>query len=378
VHPLLKAYPFASSVGKPLTLKVQWRSMAKQRVLIVGGGFGGVKAALELCEDDRFDITLLSDRATFRYYPTLYHTATGGAARQSSIELNRIFANTNVSVTIGLADKLDREKKILITKDNKKHSYDVLILALGVVTNYFGIKGLKKYTYGIKSVEDAQELKRHLHQQLINNREPDLNYVVVGGGPTGIELSSALPSYIKHIMQDHGIKRRAVHVDLIEAAPRLLPNMPKKVSRIVRRRLRRLGVKLYLGQSVDQYLQASPAVYVLGDNAYTKYSGMAQTALFDSKFVVKNLKRLADGKKPKAYKAAKPVTVIPVGPKFAIVLWGKLEFFGWLGWVLRELADFVAFHDLEKLLPATRQWLSEFVEEDECPTCSKSELPGKA
>ncbi|MDB5163775.1 MAG: hypothetical protein JWS12_393 [Candidatus Saccharibacteria bacterium] len=390
-----------------------------KHVLIVGAGFAGVKTALDLCDDERFKVTLVSDRPTFRYYPTLYHTATGGSDRQSHIPLTTIFKDHHVEVVIASAKKIDRNKKILTTADGQKISYDVIVLALGVVTNYFGIKGLKEYSFGIKSTEDATELKHHLHEQLISQHQPDLNYIVVGGGPTGIELSSSLRPYLKRIMANHGIRHRAIHVDLIEAAPRLLPLMPKKMSRVVSRRLRRLGVKLYLGQAVqgetadslmvsgkpitshtvvwtagvtnhpffsangfditakgkvltDQYLQASQDVFVLGDNAYTKYSGLAQTAVTDAKYLAKQLKRQADGKVMRDYKPKRPIYVIPVGPNFAAVLWGKVELYGWLGWVLREVADFVAFHDIEKLLPASKQWLSEFDEQDDCPECAKA------
>lgn len=104
-------------------------------------------------------------------------------------------------------------------------------MALGVVTNFFNIKGLEEFAYGIKSLEDAEKLKIHLHQQITDEGKPDLNYVVVGGGPTGIELAGALGDYVKYICQKHGIKRRAVHVDLVEAAPRLVPRMPTAISK---------------------------------------------------------------------------------------------------------------------------------------------------
>src|SRR5690606_16892814 len=111
---------------------------------------------------------------------------------------------------------------------------------------YFGIKGLEEYSFGVKSVEQAEELKRHIHQQMIKEGRQDLSYVVVGGGPTGVELAGSLPSYIRSVAKNHGLPRRKVHVDLIEAAPRLLPRMPKDISRAVRKHLRRTGVKIYL------------------------------------------------------------------------------------------------------------------------------------
>jgi NADH dehydrogenase len=312
--------------------------MKKQKVVIVGGGFGGVKAALELSKDDRFNITLISDRDTFRYYPTLYHTATGGLKRQSSISLQELFAEKSVSIVLGEAATIDRKAHTITLKDNRSYRYDTAILGLGVTTNYFGIPGMQEYSYSIKSIEEAERFKQHVHKQLADEHQPDPHYVIVGAGPTGIELAGALPQYIREVMAKHDIRHRAVHVDLIEAAPRLLPRMPKDYSRAVAKRLRRLGVKLYTGQAVqglaadsltvsgkpirshtviwtagvtnhpffkdngftltnrgkvttDMYLQADDNVYVIGDNANTPYSGMAQTALYDGAYVARNLIR---------------------------------------------------------------------------------------
>lgn len=395
--------------------------MSKEKILIVGGGFGGVKAALDLAGDERFEVTLLSDQPDFRYYPTLYHTATGGRKANAAIALRTLFEDKPVAVMMGAASKLDKHAKTLTTADGEQYGYDTLIIGLGVVTNYFGIQGLREFSYSIKSVEGAQKFKQHLHQQLLDERKPDLNYVIIGAGPTGIELAGELPHYLQHIMKAHGIEHRAIHIDLIEAAPRLLPRLPKDTARMVQRRLKRLGIRLYLGQAVqgetadeltvngkpirshtvvwtagvtnhpffsengftltargkvatDIYLQADDSIFVLGDNANTPYSGMAQTALNDGKFVAENLKRRAGGKDFKSYVAKKPITVIPAGPKWAAVIWGKLRIYGWLGWTLREAADLIAFHDYEPWQRATKQWLTEFGGEESCPACMKAAI----
>lgn len=389
----------------------------KHHVLIVGGGFGGIKAALELANDPRVAVTLLSDRPDFRYYPTLYHTATGGLGRQSSIPLAEIVPIDKVTLAHGSARTVDRTHKTVTTKEGHIIPYDTLILALGVVTNYFGIKGLEEYAYGIKSLKESQRFKAHLHQQLIDDHAPDLNYVIVGGGPTGIELAGALPEYLHRIMENHQIRHRAIHVDIVESSPRLLPRSSRKTSRVVRRRLRKLGIHLYLGQTVqgetadalmvngkpitshtvvwtagtatppffaknnftinerhkvtvDDYLQAEPHIYVIGDNAGTLYSGMAQTALHDGTFVARNLIRHINGKKPRKYRPRLPVSVIPVGAEWAAVDWGDLHAYGKIGWWLREAADWVGFHDLEPWWKATEQWITEFGEEENCPLCA--------
>lgn len=392
----------------------------KQRVLVVGGGFGGVRAALSLSGDSRFEVTLLSDDTDLRYYPTLYLTATGGKRANSSIPLSRLFANTSVTVLRGEARTLDREAKTIVTADGLTVVYDTLILALGAITNYFGIPGLHDYSYSIKTQAEVARFKTHLHKQLIEDQRPDLNYVVVGAGPTGIELAGALPHYLRRIMKNHGLKPRAVHVDIIEAAPRLLPKLPRDAARAVRRQLKRLGVKLYIGSAVqgesadtltvngkpirshtviwtagvtnhtffavngfviternkvatNAYLQAEHNIFVIGDNADTPYSGMAQTALHDGRFVAGNLKRLASGKNMRSYATKQPVAIIPAGEYWAAVIWGKLRVYGWLGWVLREAADLIGFHDIEPWNLAAKQWLSEFGTQDDCLVCAIAE-----
>lgn len=388
-----------------------------ERVLIVGGGFGGVKAALELGGDDRFEVTVLSDDPDLRYYPTLYHTATGSKRANSSIPLKAIFAGKGVNLAQGEATAVDKKAKSVTTKTGETYAYDTLILGLGVVTNYFGIKGMDEFSYSIKSQAEAARFKKHLHDQLLNEHAPDLNYVIVGAGPTGIELAGALPDYLHRIMTNHGVKHRAVHIDLIEAMPRLLPRLPKDTGRLVGRQLRRLGVKIYTGSAVqaatadyltvngkpisshtvvwtagvtnhpffkengfaltnrgkvatDVYLQAEPDIFVIGDNANTPYSGLAQTALRDGTFVADNLKRKAAGKDFRSYAVRKPITVIPAGPRWAAVIWGRLRIYGWLGYTLREAADLIGFHDLEPWTKAIPQWYTEFTIEDGCDICA--------
>lgn len=390
---------------------------SKQKILVLGGGFGGIKAALALAQEPGFQITLLSDQDSFRYYPTLYHAATGGKMTAASIPLSEIFKDKDVTVEKGTAKKIDRDAKTVKTSAGKEYSYDKLIISLGVVTNYFGIKGLKEYSYGIKSQSESSRLRDHIHKQLIDEGRPDLNYVVIGGGPTGVELAGALPAYVRHVMKMHGLRPRKLNVELVEAAPRLVPRMPKDYSRAIAQHLRKLGIKLYLGQAVqaetmdsltvngrpikshtvvwtagvtnhpffennkftfgdhgkvavDKYLQAEEDIYVIGDNAATEYSGMAQTAIYDGGFVANNLLRLGRGKKPKGYRPKKPIYVTPAGPRWAAVLWNRVHFYGWLGWTIRSLADFVGYHDYEPWQEAGRRWIAEFENENSCPVCA--------
>jgi NADH dehydrogenase len=147
--------------------------MSKHAVLILGGGFGGVKAALELADDPRFDVTLVSDEDYFRYYPALYHSATGGAQRVSAIPMAELLQNKAVHFEKARAISLDRKRKTVLTKGAGKIAYDSLVIALGMTTNYFDIKGLEEFSFGIKSIDEALEFKRHLAEQLADYQRPD-------------------------------------------------------------------------------------------------------------------------------------------------------------------------------------------------------------
>jgi NADH dehydrogenase len=391
--------------------------MRKQDVVIVGGGFGGVKSALELAGHDMFRVTLVSSKPFFEYPPMLYHTATGGSKVVSSIPLGEIFEGKKIEIIIGTASKLDRAKKTIKLDNGTKLEYDILILAMGSVTNYFNIPGMKEYSYGIKSLEDAEELKAHLHEHLIKNGSIDNHYIIIGGGPSGVELAGVLPVYLRYLMKQHGLKYRKPHIDLVEAAPRLMPRMPKSVSRSLARRLRKLGVRIYFGKpvqaetadalllngkpirshtviwtagvannpfyaankfilsqngkvQVDKLMQAWPNIFVIGDNADTQYSGMAQTALHDALFVTENLKRHADGKPIHAYRAKRPIYITPAGKNWAVVVWGKLHIYGLLGWTLRRAADWIGYKDVEPWWKATTRTFADRLQEDNCLVCA--------
>lgn len=400
-------------------IMVEKQIQAKQKIVVVGGGFGGVHTAQLLAKESFTEVTLISDREEFYYYPRLYHTATGGSQGSSVIPLTKLFAHTPVNIQIGRVIDVKPEEHVVTLEDNSTIVYDKIIFSLGVVTNYFGIPGLAEYSYGIKSLPEVEELKRHLHAQLIAAHEPDLNYIIVGGGPTGIELAGDLGAYLKDMMRRHHIKHRAVHIDLVEAMPHLMPRLPKEVGRAIEKRLRKLGVKLYLNSKVeganatdltvngkpihshsiiwtagmannpffqethfkfsprkkvlvDEFLRAEghKDIFVIGDNAETPYSGMAQTALHDAEFVAHNLRFEHENRPKLAYRAKDPFYITPVGAKWGSFVYKHFHFYGKLGWLLRDAADLRAFLYIEPAVAATEQWATEFQREDLCPICS--------
>lgn len=392
-------------------------------ITIVGGGFGGVRAALKLAKDKTNKITLITDKSEFTYYPALYSAATGHSHLESWVSLGTIFAGImNVNVVIDPAVSIDPAKKQVKGKSGKTYSYDKCILALGVVTTYFGIEGLDVYSYGIKSHDEIMRLKQHLYHEIAENHEIDKHYVVIGAGATGVELSAALGSYIKRLCEHYDMPQKKIRINLIEAAPRVLPHMSKQTSEKVRKRLRKLGVSVQTGKRVekatadeimvggkplkshtviwtsgvtnhpfyqenssvfkfapnhrivvDQYMRAAPDIYVIGDNAATPYTGLAQTALHDAIFVAKNIQREKKGFRPKDYKAVKPPVVVPVGERWAVFEWHKLRLYGWIAACIRRAADFIGYHDILPLGQALGVWRAGRVMEDDYFAPSKTE-----
>lgn len=383
-------------------------------ITVVGGGFGGVKAALELIKDPKNHVTLISDRPDFQYYPALYAAATGHSHLQSWVPLGEIFADRDIEIFIDRIVSIDHETRILRAESGELYDYDICIFAIGNVTTYFGIKGLDTYSYGIKSAGEIMELKQHLYEEMGMMRTMDKHYVVIGAGATGVELSASLGTYLERLRKKFHLKKRQIHINLVEAAPRVMPRMSERASKIITKRLRSLGVTVMTGRPVqnstadelivsgkpiksrtviwtsgvtnnpffqnnpdtfglvkngkvvvDDYMKAAPNVYVIGDNAATPYSGLAQTALHDGIFVAKNIHRKNRGKKPRVYKALMPPVVIPVGKNWALFSWRKILIWGRLGSWIRRAADFVGYSDVLRFGQALGVWRAENIMEDD-------------
>lgn len=384
-------------------------------ITIVGGGFGGIRSALKLAKDKENHITLVTDKDEFQYYPALYSSATGHSHLESWVPLSKIFDGIdNVHVVIDTIKTINPQVRYVEGESGKKYHYDRCILALGVVTTYFGIPGLDSYAYGIKSHQEVMKLKQHLYSEIMQEHAIDKHYVVIGAGASGVELAAALGSYIKRLCRQSGMEEQRVRINLIEAAPRVLPRMSRKTSEKVRNRLRKLGVSIQTGKRVeqatadeimvsgkplkshtviwtsgvmnhpfyqenasafnlapnhrvlvDQYMRAASNVYVIGDNAATPYTGLAQTALHDALFVAKNIQREKRGRRPKEYRAVQPPVVVPVGERWAAFEWHRLRIYGWVAAVLRRAADFIGYNDVLPLGQALGVWRAARVMEDD-------------
>lgn len=384
-------------------------------ITIVGSGFGGVKAALELAEDAGNQITVITDKPEFQYYPALFSTATGYRHLQSWVPLGVIFAGkANIRVVLDAVTKIDPTSKTLTGESGATYTYQTCILALGMVTTYFGIKGLDTYAYGIKSADEIKRLKHHIYQDIAEQGKLDKHYIIVGAGPTGVELAAALGVYLRALCKKFKVRDHNLRIDLIEAAPRILPRMSERASRKVEKRLKALGVHVQTGKAVesataedlvvsgkhisshtviwtsgvtnnpfyannaehftlakngkvevDEYMRAAKELYVIGDNASTPFSGLAQTALHDALFVTGNLKRHAKRQKLKKYKAVRPPVVVPVGHGWAIFEWHGLLLGGRIAAFLRRMADFVGYKDILPFGHALGVWRASYELEDD-------------
>lgn len=387
------------------------------QIVIVGGGFGGVRTALKLANKRGINVRLISDRSYFEYHAALYKTATGRNPLEVAIPLADIFKRAkNVEVVEDKVNRISHNQMYVAGTTGAKYKYDKLVLAIGSVTQYFGIKGLEKYSYEIKSVQAALKLKRHLHEDM-GDRSTPCHYVVVGGGPSGVELAAEMVGYLKRVRRKHKYGDVKFHVDLVEAAGRVLPMMPADVSAKVAARLKSLGVRIYLKKTVmgetasklrlpdgdldshtvvwtagvknhplfskypqifkldhgkvvvDEYLRAATNTYVIGDSAAVEFAGLAQTALYQGEFVANHLTRLNRGKQPKPFTPKRPPTSIPVGPFWGAVILGKRRFYGFIGWKLRKLIDLKMFSQFLPLGVLLARWRYSADKIETCPVC---------
>lgn len=367
----------------------------QHRVVIVGGGFGGVATALRL-RRSQCDITLISNIPHFEYHAALYRVVTGRSPLEVCIPLSEIFPDKRVRLIEATITKVDPTQKVVIDQDGSQYPYDSLILGLGSHTSYFDIPGLSNLAFGLKSITDALRLKRHLHQlfsdaavKSASGKKTLVQLVIVGAGATGVELAGELAIYSKKIAASHKLPSSAVTIDLFEAADRLVPNLPSNVSTIVFNRLHRLGVNIFLNTpiikedvtsvylkdiemktktviwsagvktnafyrsvkglgfddkgrvKVDDWLRAENVkdIYVIGDAAATTHSGFAQTAWANGVSVAETIMATNSNRSPRPSRPPLPVSAIPVGNHWAVVVGRGFLITGRIGWIVRRLID---------------------------------------
>jgi NADH:ubiquinone reductase (H+-translocating) len=241
---------------------VQPRTDGLHRVLIVGGGFGGLYAARQLGKDPRLAVTLVDRRNFHLFQPLLYQVATGAVSPGDIAQPLRsiLRKRKNTTVLLGEAVGLDSDKHEVRMSDGGAIAYDTLIVATGARFSYFGNDGWAEHAPGLKSIEDATEIRRRILIAFeAAEREADplrraewMTFVVVGAGPTGAELAGALGEIARDTLKRdfHSIDPTQARIVLVEALDRVLPPYPPDRSKSAQRQLERLGVTVRTGTKV--------------------------------------------------------------------------------------------------------------------------------
>ncbi|NSW99222.1 NAD(P)/FAD-dependent oxidoreductase [bacterium] len=228
----------------------------KHHVVVVGAGFGGLYAVNNLV-DSNVEVTLIDRRNFHLFQPLLYQVATGTiSATDVSAPIRSIFGDKkNITVRLDSAVGIDVEAKQLTTSSHTNIDYDDLIIATGVSHHYFGHHEWQKNAPGLKTIEDALEMRRKIFTafELAENekdplkRKQLLTFVIVGGGPTGVELAGALSdlAYRTFEKQFHNINtREECKIYLIEGLPKVLPSFKESLSDVTKGYLQDMGVEV--------------------------------------------------------------------------------------------------------------------------------------
>jgi NADH dehydrogenase len=399
----------------------------KPRIIIVGAGFGGLAVAQSLRHADA-DITLIDRQNHHLFQPLLYQVATAGLSPADIAWPVRYLMRRqpNTRVLMGEVRAVDPARKV-VTLDAGPIAYDCLVLATGATHGYFGRDEWARYAPGLKTLDDATAMRRRLllafeRAEMTSNPEENarlLTIVIVGGGPTGVELAGAVAELARRALARdfRSIDPRRTRVILVEAGPRLLANFPDSLSRYTGRALERLGVEVRLGQAVthcdadgvrigDETLRAGtvvwaagvaaspPArwlgvaadragrvpvtpqlrapgledVWVIGDAALAKnpdgapQPGIAPVAKQQGRYVARAIAARIEGRAPPPpFEYRDRGLLATIGRKSAVIAWGRLRLRGWIAWWIWGAAHVYFLVSLRNRVIVVTQWLWSYV-----------------
>src|ERR1700749_4208304 len=241
--------------------------MPEPRIVIVGGGFGGLAAAKAL-KNTPAQVILIDRTNHHLFQPLLYQVATAALTpSQIATPIRSLFRKQkNVTVILGEVTGVDKERKCVFVSDADRErvpvAYDFLILATGATHSYFGHNEFEEYAPGLKSLADAGSSRNKILQAFEQaeaeedpSRHPDLlTFILVGAGPTGVEMAGALAVLVRSVLKSEfrRIDPASARIVLVDMAPRVLGPFSEDLSKAARTRLEKLGVEVRLGHSVDQ------------------------------------------------------------------------------------------------------------------------------
>ena len=383
-----------------------------KHVVIVGGGFAGINAAKELGNKRDVRITLIDRKNYHLFQPLLYQVAMSALGSGDIAEplRNMLAKYKNITVFKGNVENVDAERKILQT-DFGEISYDYLILACGVKHHYFGHEEWEQHAPGLKIIAQATEIRRRVMEAYEAaerasdpvERKKLLTFVIVGGGPTGVELAGSigemsrftLSKYYKHI------DPKLTRIFIVEAAPRILGTFSPELASKATRALEQLGVQVWtnsmvtnvdangvqignerieaatvlwaagvraiglgrkMGVETDQSgriiveedlsIPGYPEIFVGGDQAHFAHHtdqplpGMAPVALQQGHAIGKNILGEVRGRNRKPFRYRDKGQMATIGRNKAIVEIGSFKFFGsfaWLTWLLVHIYYLTTF-----------------------------------
>ena len=228
----------------------------KKRIVIIGGGFGGVYTAKHLARhaSKNLEIILISERNYFLFTPLLHEVATGSLSPTSVTEpLREIFRKGEVKIKISRVSEINKDDGFVML-GSEQIKFDYLVIATGAKINDFGLPGVLENTIGLKSLEDAIEIRKKVIEiyereltEVVNRKEKLLNLVIIGGGPTGVELAAELDDFVSEIENDYKKSKKSglrTKIYLINSADELLVQFPKSLRDEARRVLekKRIGI----------------------------------------------------------------------------------------------------------------------------------------
>lgn len=406
------------------------KSYKKERIVILGAGFAGLKLARKL-RRSHYEIFLIDKYNYHQFQPLLYQVATARLEPSSvSFPLRRVFQkNKNVHIRLAEVRRIDPDKQRIFT-DHFSLGYDKLVIALGVDTNYFGNKELEEFSMPMKSTVEALALRNRIlltfeRTFCTPKKEHNalMNFVVVGGGPTGVELSGALAEMKKYILpKDYpDMNFDELKIRLVEGTGSTLGAMSKKAQEYSERYLRELGVKVHLNKMVKSYdgqnlvftdgdrmetnnviwaagitgiripglpeevlargnrikvnrynqVEGHPDIFAIGDIAYMetpKYPNghpqVANVAINQAENLGRNLQKALKGEEMTAFEYKDKGSMATVGKRKAVVDLPNLKFKGRFAWITWMLVHFWLILSVRNKLIIFVNWVSDYFQND--------------
>jgi NADH:ubiquinone reductase (H+-translocating) len=372
----------------------------KPKVVIIGGGFGGLWAASAL-KNKPVDVTLIDRKNHHVFQPLLYQVATAVLSPGEIAQpIRRILhSGKNIEVILGEAVDFNTARNVVKLGDGSEVSYDYLIVAAGARHSYFGHDAWETSAPGLKTVEDALEMRRRIllafelaeREAYLQHEQKPLTFVVVGGGPTGVELAGAIGDIARMALKNDfkAIDTTKARVILFEGTDRVLGTYPKSLSDSAKRQLESIGVEVRLNSFVteiesgrvkvgdewidcdvvlwatgvaasplgkqlgaetdkagrvfvspDLSVPTAPNVFVIGDMATLKMEngepvpGLAPAAMQEGTLVAKNILREIDGSPRKNFHYVDKGTMATIGRSKAIADIRGWKFSGLIAWFM--------------------------------------------